>query len=273
MSEIVDPSEAWLELGLSASITEEERAAVDQCIVKAEGAVKRHLRYDPVSRRRTEYYPGHDLSLGRVASIYEVSSTQAYIRQESSGQTSELQLRHIPIRATPAMEVRVDYDGRSGTRAGAFAAETIQTEGEDFWANYDQFDGRDVRICSDGLLRSQGAWPLTAGTVRVAYTAGYTNIELHGQDEPDVAGNNILDASPIWAAILEETKRRFEQIMVRKKSSAGGWAAGPKTSESLGDYSYTIDSSSAKALYGGTVELTNDSKMLLQPFVHMGWDV
>jgi len=272
MGSIVDPSEAWLELGLSGSITEEERAVVDQCITKAEGAVKRYLRYDPVSRRRTEYYPSYDLSLGRIGSIMEVSSTQTYVRQESSGQTSELQIRHIPIRSDPAMEVRIDYDGRSGTRAGAFAADTIQVEGEDFWANYDQFDGRGDRVCSDGLLRNMGLWPLTAGTVRVIYSAGYTNIELRGQDTPDASGNDVLDASPIWAAVLEETKRRVEQIMVRKKSSRG-WTAGPKSSESLGDYSYSINTSLVKASYGNSVEIMDESKMLLQPFVHMGWDV
>ena len=269
MGSIVDPSAVWLELGLSASITEEERAVVEQCVVKAEGAVKRHLRYDPVLRRRTEYYPSHDSVLGQAGSVWEVASTQAYLRQEASGQTSELQLRHIPVRSTPAMEVRIDYDGRSGTRAGSFAAETIKTEGEDYWANYDMVDSDGVKICQDGMLRSMGLWPLTTGTVRVEYTAGYTNAELHGEHADDI--DVVLDASPIWAAVLEEAKRRVEQIMVRKKSKVG-WVAGPKTSESLGDYSYSIDSSLAKTLYGSSVEVTDESKMLLQPFVHMGWD-
>ena len=272
MGNILDPSEAILELGLSSSITDEERAVINQAIIKAEGAVKRHLRYDPMMRRRTEYYPRHDLSLGLGPSIMEISSTQAYARQLTSGQTSELQLKHIPIRSIPAMELRIDYDGRSGTRATSFADETIQIEGEDFWANYDQFDGSGNKVCSDGLLRSMGLWPQTAGTVRVIYTAGYTDVELRGQDEPDDDGNDTLDASPIWAAILEETKRRVEQVMVRKKSSSG-WTAGPKSSESLGDYSYSIDTSSTKALYGSSVEIMDESKMLLQPFIHMGWDI
>jgi len=272
MASILDPSEAILELGLSSSITEEERAIVNQAIVKAEGAVKRFLRYDPTLRRRTEYYPRHDASLGRGVSIMEVSSTQAYERQLVSGQTSELQLMHIPIRSSPAMELRIDYDGRSGARVGSFGAETVKVEGEDFWANYDQFDGSGNKVCSDGILRSMGLWPQTAGTVRVIYTAGYTNIELRGQDEPDVDGNDILDASPIWTAVLEETKRRVEQVMVRRKSSTG-WTAGPKSSESLGDYSYSIDTSLSKALYGSSVELMDEMKMLLQSFVHMGWDM
>ena len=269
MGSIVDPSAVWLELGLSASITEEERAVVEQCVVKAEGAVKRHLRYDPVLRRRTEYYPSHDSVLGQAGSVWEVTSTQAYLRQEASGRTSELQLRHIPVRSLPAMEVRIDYDGRSGTRAGAFGDETIWTEGESFWANYDMVDSDGVKICQDGMLRSMGLWPLTAGTVMVSYTAGYTNAELHGEHAEDV--DVVLDASPIWAAVLEETKRRVEQIMVRKKKTTG-WMAGPFSSESLGDYSYSIDTSLVKTLYGSSIELADESKMLLMPFVNMGWD-
>lgn len=270
MGNIADPSEVWLELGLSDSITEEERAVVEQCIIKAEGAVKRHLRYDPMLKRRTEYYPRQDSGLGVVGGVWEASDTQAYFRQASEAQSSELQLRFIPIRSIPAMEVRIDYDGRSGTRAGSFGDETIQTEGEGFWANYDMVDSDGVKICQDGMLRSMGLWPLAAGTVRVEYTAGYTNAELHGEHADDI--DVVLDASPIWSAVLEEAKRRVEQIMVRKKKSTG-WSAGPMSSESLGDYKYTIDTSLAKTLYGSSMELMDESKMLLESFVNMGWDV
>lgn len=269
MGSIVDASEVWLELGLSGSITDEERAVVEQCVTKAEGAIKRHLRYDPVLRRRTEYYPRYDLGLGVAESIWEVSDSAAYIRQQAGAQTSELQLRHIPVRSLPAMDVRVDYDGRSGTAAGAFGMSTVQTEGEDFWANYDMVDSDGTKLCQDGLLRSMGAWPLAAGTIRIEYTAGYSNAELHGEHADDV--DVVLDASPIWEAVIEETKRRVEQIMVRKKSSVG-WVAGPKSSESLGDYSYSVDSSLAKSLYGNTAALADQSMLLLERFVNMGWD-
>lgn len=268
MGSILDPSQVWLELGLSGTITEEERAVVEQCIVKAEGVVKWFLRYDPVLRRRTEYYPASDGIFDQAESIWEVSATQTYLRQEISGQSSELQLRHIPVRSSPAMEVRIDYDGRSGTRTGSFAAETVKTEGEDFWVNYDMIDSDGLKICQDGLLRSMGLWPSAAGTVRVEYTAGYTNAELHGEHADDV--DVVLDASPIWAAVLEETKRRVEQIMVRKKKTMG-WMAGPFSSESLGDYSYSIDTSLAKTLYGNVSALSDEAMMLLQPFVNMGW--
>jgi len=262
---IVTVAALRLELGISASATAEEIAVAEWAILKAEGAVKRFLRYDPVLKRRTEYYPRADLSLGKVDSVWEASETEAYVRMESMGQTSGLQLQHIPVRSSPAMDLRIDYNGRSGTRAGAFAAETARTEGEDFWPNYDLLDSSGNKMCRDGLLRSIGLWPLTAGTVKVEYTAGYTAEELQGADD-------VIDASPIWEAVLEEAKRRVEQVMVRKKSSVG-WTAGPKSSERLGDYSYSIDSSLAKALYGSSAGLTDQSMMLLEPFVNKGWEL
>jgi len=265
MGSIVTTAAVRLELGLSVAITVEEAAVVEVAIVKAESAIKRYLRYDPVLRRRTEYYPRADLALGNVATVWEVNETEAYLRAESTGQTSELQLQHIPLRASLAMELRIDYDGRSGTRAGAFAAETLKTEGEDFWPNYDLVDGDGHKVCSDGLLRSMGLWPLTAGTVRVEYTAGYTDEELRGE-------GGVIDAGPIWEAAMEEAKRRVEQVMVRMKSKVG-WAAGPKSSESLGDYSYSIDSSLAKSLYGNAAGLTDQSMQLLESFVNMGWEL
>jgi len=272
MIRILDPSEVMAELGLSSSITDEERMVVNQAIVKAEGAAKKFLRYDPVLRRRTEYYPRYDANIAHRVSIMEVSSVDAYERQLQTGRTTELQLSHIPIRTSTAMELRIDYDGRSGAKDGAFGDETIKTEGTDYWANYDLLDRNGDKVCSDGLLRSMGLWPSSAGTVRVVYTAGYTEAELRGEDQPDAEGNDVLDASPIWTAVLEEAKRKVEQVMLRKKGALG-WGAGPKTSEQLGDYRYTIDASMAKSLYGNTMELTDESKMLLTPFMHMGLDV
>ena len=268
MGTIVDPSEVWLELGLSASITEEERAVVEQSIMKAEGAIKRYLRYDPVQRRRTEYYPLVERFDGNLPSVWEVTGGVAYARSLATGASSELQLTHLFVRSAPAMEVRIDYNGRAGTVAGSFADETIQVEGTDFWMNYEQLDEDGNRVCLDGILRSGGLWPDSPGSVLVVYTAGLTAEELRGRN----AGGNVIDASPIWAAALEESKRRVEQIMVRKKS-VFGWAAGPKSSESLGDYSYSIDSSLAKELYGNKAELTDETMQMLSSFRHMGIDV
>jgi hypothetical protein len=266
MASIIDLSELRLILSLSDSITEQERAIVQGAVTQAEGAVKRFLGYDPTQRQRTEYYPRTDLRLGKGNYIWEVNDANAYVRQEAEEATNELQVQHIPIRETPAIDLRIDYDGRSGTRAGSFGAETLQTEGEDYWPNYDGLDSDGNRVCLDGILRSFGRWASEAGSVQIIYTAGYTDDELHGRD-------TILDASPIGEAVLNEAKRRVEGAFVRMKSSTLGWAAGPKTSESLGDYSYTIDSALASKLYGDSNSLMDQSRMALLSFQNMGWSL
>ena len=88
MGNIVDISEVVLDVGLSSSITEEERAFCNVAIVRAEGAVKRHLRYDPVRRSRVEFYPMLDKSKLSQATVWEVNDVVAYQRQYSSGATN-----------------------------------------------------------------------------------------------------------------------------------------------------------------------------------------
>jgi len=263
MGSIVDPAEVFLEMGLSASVSEEERAITLGAITKAEGAVKRFLGYDPVQRLRTEFYPMQDYSSNYQGGVWEASDTQAFFRRTIEEATSELLVRHIPIRALPAIDLRIDIDARSGTRAGSFAAETLRVEGEDYWPNYDQSDSDGSGFCSDGMFRSFGLWPTEAGSVRIIYTAGYTNEEMHGQDAS-------VDASPIYDAVMNESRRLVEKAFVRMKT-VRGFLAGPITSESLGDYSYSADGSLAAKLYGDAKDLMDASKMALESFVNMGW--
>jgi len=264
MGTIADLSEVLLELGLSASCSDEERAISDVALRRAEGAVKRFLGYDPVLKSRTEYYPRRDYNYGNAVHVWEATSSEAYVRRLAEGSTNELQVQHIPIREVPAIELRIDYDGRGGANPTAFSdANTLKVEGTDFWPSYDKHDSNGNGVCSDGIIRSVGLWPTTFGSVRIIYTAGYSNAELHGED-------SIIDASPILEAVVEEAKRRAEQIFVRKKSTIG-FVAGLKSTERLGDYSYSIDTALASKLYGNVKDLTDQSKMMLEEFVNRGW--
>lgn len=263
MGSIADVAEVLLELGLSSSVTDEERAVASVMLTRAEGAVRKVLRYDPTQQSRTEFYPRQDYNASSGRFIWETSDTQAFIRRVSEAATDELQVQHIPVRSTPAIQLFIDYDGRSGARDGAFASDTLKVEGDDFWPNYDGEDSDGNSLCRDGIIRSIGSWPTTAGSVKIVYTGGYSDSELHGQDA-------IIDASPILNAVIEEARRRVEKMFVRKKSSLVGFAAGPKTSESLGDYSYSVDASSASKLYGGDNDLLPATIESLQEFVHYG---
>jgi len=261
---IVDISECLLELGLTSSPTDEERAIISTCITRAEGAVKSHLRYDPASRSRTEFYPQRDSSSGSRSAVWESEGNSAILRNLVEGANQELQVQHVPIRESPAIDLRIDYDGRSGTSSGAFAAESLKTEGSDFWPNYDGQDSSGNGVCRDGIIRSFGTWPSTPGTVRIVYTAGYSAAELHGQD-------SIIDASPILDAVIEEVARRVRKIMVQKKQASVGWVAGPFRSERLGDYSYQTDGALTAQLLGGLAALSVESMSKLEPFVNHGF--
>lgn len=266
MGKIIGDELVLLELGLSSSPTDEERAIVQQAVVKAEGAVMKFLGYDPSQQSRTEFYPQINLSPSGGASVWEVNDTEAYERKQSSSATDELQLKHIPIRSVPAIDLRIEYDGRFGAKTGSFAVAAKKVEGVDFWAQYDSLDSSGNKICNDGILRSFGMWPSEPGGVKVVYTAGYTTAELEGQDL-------AVDASPIMDAIVEEALRRAKKVLVLwKKNSRTGHNAGIITSEGLGEYNYSLSTGVIdKMLSAGGISL--ESREKLQPFCIMSMGV
>ncbi len=260
MPTLVDASEVLAELGIT-SPTANETSVVTAAMVKAASVVKKHLRYDPVQLQRTEFYPQRRLQSPPGESVWEVNDSVAYIREVSDFATDELQLQHIPIRSIQYLYI--DSEGRGGSTPGGFADSTLKTEGTDFWPNYDLIDSAGAKVCRDGILRSIGLWTITPGSVKVVYTAGYNQAELRGTD-------SIIDASPIWEAVLNETVRRVRRVLATQKGSIG-LPVGVLASENLGDYSYSLDSSAAGRLFGGP--LSADSVQLLGEFVNIGFDV
>lgn len=260
---IVDPSEVLLELGIVSSASDYERAVVNTAIRMAERSVRRHLHYDPVRRTRTEYYPQGARIGGSWEETWDVTDTQAFVRRESEASTSELYLQHIPVRTITSLHI--DYDGRSGAKSGAFAAGSLKTEGVDFWPNYDRHDDGGSKICLDGILRSVGLWPLEPGSIKIVYVAGYTVEEFHGQKD-------IVDASPILDTIIQEAARRARRVFVLQKS-ATGFDGGPIVTESLGDYSKTIDESHTKQLVGTDSHLLQESIQVLANFVNYAYSI
>jgi len=263
---IIDDSLVMLELGLSSSPTDEERAIVQQAVTKAEGAVKRFLGYDPASRSHTEYYPVQDFDPANSTAVWEVSDTEAYLRRLSSASVDELQLRHIPVRGYPAIDLRIEHDGRYGAKTGSFGSSSVKVEGTDFWPQYDSIDSSGYKICNDGIIRSIGRWPSEPGSVRVVYTAGYTAAELEGQD-------SIIDASPIMDAVVEEALRRAKKVLTLwKKNSRTGHLAGTITSEGLGKYNYSISGAMMDKLRSAG-SLASESRDKLQSFCLMNMGV
>lgn len=253
---IIDISEVILEMGLSAAITDEERAVCLTSLRRAAGAVRKHLGYDPTYQSHTEYYPLPYSYPYPQSYQWDISGDRAVTRRTSQASSSELQLRHLPVRSV--VSVYEDVNGRAGQSTDPFPADTLLTAGTDYWLNLDE-----SVLCTDGILRAAGTWPSEPGSVKVAYAAGYTAAEIHGQ-------STAVDATPIGEAVLYEACRRVRRMMTSKKITGIGIPAGVVTSERLGDYGYTLDPGSA-ALLMGSGDLTPETKEKLSPYVNYGY--
>lgn len=269
MGDIVDRSAVLLRLGAGDSdtaATTAEEAIADESIALAEGAVIRELKYDPVHRQRTKLYPTVRSAQGarfRWASDWDVQGSHAVRDRVVELGGELLQLTHIPVRSIA--NLWIDENAKGGKASGAFPSSSLKTEGVDFWAQYDLEDSNGDLACMDGILHNDSGWPHDVSTVKVQYTAGYTKEELTGRD-------SILDASPIYQAVLTEALRRAKQaFVIWKKSADRGHVAGVIKSERLGDYQYTLGTSSEMALlFGETTGLMPSSTELLSGFVNMG---
>lgn len=254
MGNIVDISEVLLDAGLSDGPAEKERALVNTAITRAEAAVRRFLGYDPVQRQRTEYYPQQDCGLSGRSFSWNASSTHAYLSELADAASSDLFLRHVPIRSIQSVNV----DQNRG-----FASSTRWTVNQDYWMHVDMLDDDGNKMSLDGMVKANGSWPSSAGTVRIVYTAGYSAAELHGQKD-------LIDATPILEAVVDESVRRMLKIINRGKKTGAGWTGGPLTSESLGDYSYSIDTNLMGKLLGLGDDLMGETMAKLQSFRNLG---
>jgi hypothetical protein len=263
---IVTPDDVSLELGITP--TDAQLSIIKAALVKGLGAIRRYIHYDPVLSQRTEFHPTMPLQAQISRGIWEVMEQRAVLRQVAEAATNELQLQCIPVRdhGPDTLQVWVDYDGRSGAWPNSFRDETKKREGADFWANYTIYDSQGMRVSLDGVLRTIGLWPTTAGTVKCSYYAGYTTEEFLGT-ATDENGAMPLDATPIFDTLLVEAVRRVRRILAQR-SGRLGVMAGINTTESLGDYSYTADSKSIERLMGS--DLLPESVQRLSSFVNWG---
>lgn len=264
MPSIIDISEVLLDLGLHDDATDAERAVAGTALVRAQNDVRRYLRYDPMLLERTEFYPQMDLVPQGGEGVWDIGGSgdteQVFMWPGRSTAADELQVRHLPIRSIA--HLFIDYDARSGARAGSFAAASEVTEGTEFWPNYDAVDDDGNSMCGDGIIRSYGRWPSTPGCVKIIYTAGYSPDEMRGR-------KNMVDASSIVGVAVDEAVRRAKKVFIQMKKSVG-WVAGPMQSERLGDYSYTLGAGVLDSLFGSTTDLLSESKQRLDEYVNWG---
>lgn len=254
---IVTIAEARTYLGLASSISEADEGLLNMVIAGAHAAVRKFLQYDPEYKEsRTEFYPRlQEYTDARMATL-ESDGERAYIDRISAGAGDILIVQHLPVRQVRALYV--DENARHGTMSGAFAESTRLSEGVDFYPEYEQSG-----VCKSGIIRRvSGSWPATPGTVKITYECGYTAEELNGDAD-------VFDARELKEGVLLAITRAFKARKLEQKSTLAGWTAGPMTSESLGDYSYSVDGSSVK-FFNASAYLTPETKEKLQEFRHYG---
>lgn len=257
---IVSIPELQAALGLLDSITAGDLALLNLLQPKAQGVVIDYLGYSPEYARGTEYYP-RDESMGRSLAAqgdggrYEVSGGRAvYV---NTGRAEYLQLQRLPVRAVH--HVYVDYDARFGQRAGAFDASTEWTAGVDFYLEQEG-DG----FCLSGNLIASTGWPVTPGSVKVDYTAGYTADEFTGR------ASSGVNAAGLHDAIMMTTIVAFKQFKAQQKQARVGFVSGPVISERLGDYNYAIEPGSAAAMASMKIAIPDAAIQKLAGYLHYG---
>lgn len=271
---IVLESEVRAALGLMPSITDAQQARLMLAVMSGHAAIRKHLKYDPEQKSgNAEFYPRADAGYDPgFEGQWDVNASHTRAIFETRRDLHKyLQLARIPVRSVSA--VLVDPAARFGQQSGDFGNGTSWEAGEDYAVEWDE-DG----VSRSGMLIATGAWPSAPGTVKVTYRAGYSPLEFAGQataNETDANGNVTkigVDASPIKAACLMTCMAQFHMLHNFSQSALTGLLVpGPKSSESLGSYSYSLASGAAAAMVAGMqLEIPPAGQMLLEDYVHMG---
>lgn len=257
-------AEARIVLGMAGDITAVDRALIEFLLPQVQEAVATHLRYDPEYRERTrEYYPRVE-GAGATGYVEDSNGIEAFLRP--LGGTGILQLAALPVRKVT--DVRVDHDGRFGQRDGSFGDDSVWTAGDDYYLDSDQ----DVLLPNSeelgqfsrtGHLVTSRSWPAQPGTVRVSYFAGYSQDELNGRAASGIS------AAGIKKAALLIFQKSFSAAKLRQKNSRVGFKAGV-VSESMGSYSYSLDSATVAELVGMKIEVPPEAADALEKYVHWG---
>lgn len=269
---IIQQAELRAALGLRPAISDENAARVMLAVAAGHAAIRKEIGYNPEQKAyvgqlypRAEYR-GVELWDG----VWDRVGNRAVFEYDGSV-FQYIQLEHLPVRTVS--EVLVDPSARFGQGSGDFGSGTTWVQGEQFYLEWDQDS-----VSRTGQLLAVGAWPVKAGTVKVSYRAGYSPTEFDGPAPESIADDNGyitvagVDASALKAACMLECMRAFHTFATWSQSSLTGLLIpGPKQSESLGSYSYSLASGAAAALLTSmATQISPQAKGFCEPFVHYG---
>ena len=270
---VVQEAEVRAALGLVPTITDVQQARLMIAVASGHAAVRKCIGYNPEQKAYTnQYFPRAEPSgLELWDGVWDRSGSLAVLESRSGG-NRYIQLESLPLRSVS--DVRVNPAARYGQQSGDFADDTAWTVGSQWFVEWDE-----DYVCRTGQLIAVSAWPLEPGTVRVgSYRAGYSPTEFDGPAATTSTDDNGyitvagVDASPLKAACLLECMRAYHTFATFSQSSLTGMLIpGPKQSETLGQYSYSLASGAAAALLTSmAAEISPQAAGFCEPFVNYG---
>jgi len=250
---IVSRSEILLMISKQTSATAVESAFVDMVHPLVECAVQDFLQVEVENKVQVEILPAEPLSVDRDILISDYERTGSGVVAASAGGLAALHLRHTPAFKDATLEVREDYDAPQTDPASAFGSDDVLTYGDDYWLDItreETISGTTHYFSDTGTIHRYGSWPNTPRTVKVTYTAGWSNDQL----------NNGF-AGAVKLATLETIALLFKGNEARNNPSAS-----PK-SESIGKYSYSAGGQAGvENAAAGNVNLPPTAMARLQPY-------
>jgi hypothetical protein len=233
-------------------------------------AVKDFCRNDIEYAQHTEYYPtgteGHGSRCFSDALMFDRGSSSRY--SETSRFNSVIQLKNTPV-YTNSLLVYEQADARYGQTQNSFGDSTLLTVGLDYYLDinaiisvptYNPVDGSISNVSTPvsytGHLYRNGSWPRESGSIKVTYFGGWRFQPLAALFNPG--------ASPPSYATIKEAVLITATKAYREMSSLAKNESGPKTSENIGQYSYSIDSSLLQRMLGLQVTVPESAVQLLR---------
>lgn len=237
VQEIVSFGACLTEVGIAGSATDAQLGLAQTCKQRAERRVRRWLRCNvvqPVSAYTHILPKGQWFDLELARSRGSLSPRKGRI----------LRLPEYPVRTVTSL--LEDENAFGGYATNSFPSSSALVSGSDY-----HIDVNEAGIGWFGnIIRISNFWPTQAGSIKITYTAGWTEAELDGE-----VTNPYLDASDIKHGTLKQFAEEFNEV-VRQQSG------GEITQERLGDYSVTYATESS----GAKVALSKDVKEMLNPF-------
>jgi len=255
---IANRAEVQMYLGKS-TLTDAELGLLSMLHPLVEQSVIADLGYNPAYTLQTELLPiGQPTGVKDNLDDYDVVNA-VVISGRAQGNGRFLALKHLPVWDTASLEVREDIGANAGQFPGAFADSSLLIKGRDYWLDGSEFHdvNGSATLCSrTGRLGRFAVWPREPRCVKVQYHGGWTREQLDNGP-----------ASPIKMAVVLTMVKAWKQATTLAKV---GTKAGPVTSESIGKYSYSIDTNTLNELTSFTASLPQEARMLLQPFKNYG---